>query len=79
MEMSFLSQDVLKWYTRSSRTLESEEVKQIIDAKENHIDVHIFVKKDDDEGSDFYYLVKQLQTKILFNKIKWMMGNQLFI
>ena len=31
----FLSQDVLKWYTRSNRTLESEEVKQIIDAKEN--------------------------------------------
>ena len=52
----FLSQDVLKWYTRSNRTLESEEVKKIIDAKENHIDVHIFVKKDDDEGSDFYYL-----------------------
>ena len=54
----FLSQDVLKWYTRSSRTLESEEVKKIIDAKENDIDVHIFVKKDDDEGSDFYYLGK---------------------
>ena len=59
----FLSQDVLKWYTRSSRTLESEEVKQIIDAKENHIDVHIFVKKDDDEGSDFYYLGKATPDK----------------
>ena len=54
----FLSQDVLKWYTRSNRTLESEEVKKIIDAKENNIDIHIFVKKDDDEGSDFYYLGK---------------------
>ena len=52
----FLSPDVLKWYTRSNRTLESQEVRQIIDAKENHIDVHIFVKKDDDEGTDFYYL-----------------------
>ena len=59
----FLSQDVLKWYTRSSRTLESEEVKQIINAKENHIDVHIFVKKDDDEGSDFYYLGKATPDK----------------
>ena len=59
----FLSPDVLKWYTRSSRTLESEEVKQIINAKENHIDVHIFVKKDDDEGSDFYYLGKATPDK----------------
>ena len=54
----FLSPDVLKWYTRSNRTLESEEVKKIIDAKENNIDIHIFVKKDNDEGSDFYYLGK---------------------
>ena len=59
----FLSPDVLKWYTRSNRTLESEEVKQIINAKENHIDVHIFVKKDDDEGSDFYYLGKATPDK----------------
>ncbi|HDR7711716.1 TPA: DEAD/DEAH box helicase [Bacillus cereus] len=54
----FLNQDVLKWYTRSNRTLKSKEVQTIIDAKENNIDVHIFVKKDDDEGSDFYYLGK---------------------
>ena len=59
----FLSQDVLKWYTRSNRTLESEEVKKIINAKENNIDVHIFVKKDDDEGSDFYYLGKATPDK----------------
>ena len=56
--MNSLSQDVLKWYTRSNRTLKSKEVKTIIDAKENNIDVHIFVKKDNDEGSDFYYLGK---------------------
>lgn len=54
----FLSPEVLKWYTRSNRSLESEEVKKIIEAKENNIDIHIFVKKDDDEGSDFYYLGK---------------------
>lgn len=49
----FLNQDVLKWYTRSNRTLKSKEVQTIIDAKENNIDVHIFVKKDDDEGATF--------------------------
>lgn len=54
----FLNQELLKWYTRSNRTLNSEEVKTIIDSEEKNISVHIFVKKDDDEGSDFYYLGK---------------------
>ncbi|MCD7034138.1 DEAD/DEAH box helicase [Metabacillus sp. GX 13764] len=54
----FLSQDLLKWFTRSNRTLESKEVKDIIQADENCIDLHIFVKKEDGEGSDFYYLGK---------------------
>ncbi|HHY22019.1 MAG TPA: DEAD/DEAH box helicase [Bacilli bacterium] len=54
----FLSQDVIKWYTRSNRKLTSEEVQTIIQAEEKQIDVHIFVKKDDGEGTDFYYLGK---------------------
>jgi len=54
----FINPEVLKWYTRSNRTLESDEVRKIIEAQENNIDIHIFVKKDDDEGSDFYYLGK---------------------
>jgi len=53
-----LDQNTLKWYTRSKRTLQSEEVRTIIEAEKNQIDIHIFVKKDDDEGSDFYYLGK---------------------
>ncbi|WP_407728564.1 DUF3427 domain-containing protein (plasmid) [Priestia megaterium] len=59
----FLDREVLKWYTRSNRSLKSEEVKKIIEAKENNIDIHIFVKKDDDEGSDFYYLGKAIPDK----------------
>lgn len=59
----FLNQDVLKWYTRSNRTLNSEEVKTIIHAEEKNIDIHIFVKKDNDEGSDFYYLGKATPDK----------------
>lgn len=54
----FLSQDVLRWSTKSNRTLESQEVKTIIESRERNIDLHIFVKKDDDEGTDFYYLGK---------------------
>ncbi|OPA73459.1 NgoFVII family restriction endonuclease [Paenibacillus selenitireducens] len=52
----FVSPSIFKWFTRSNRTLQSEEVQKIIMAEENNIDIHIFVKKDDDEGSDFYYL-----------------------
>ncbi|SFT19167.1 DUF3427 domain-containing protein [Paenibacillus sp. BC26] len=58
-EDELLSPQVLKWFTRRNRTIHSEEVKKIIDAKENGIEVHIFVKKDDDEGgSDYYYFGK---------------------
>ena len=56
----FISPDLFKWYTRSNRTLHSNEVQTIIQAKENNIDIHLFVKKDDDEGTDFYYLGKGL-------------------
>ncbi|WP_249872447.1 DUF3427 domain-containing protein [Oceanobacillus saliphilus] len=52
----FISPELFKWYTRSNRTLESEEVQKIIHAVENNIDVHLFVKKDDDEGTGFYYM-----------------------
>ncbi|KIL37722.1 helicase [Cohnella kolymensis] len=55
----FLSPTTLKWFTRSKRTLRSEEVRKIVEANENDLHIQIFVKKDDDEGgSDFYYLGK---------------------
>lgn len=52
----FINPEVFKWSTRSNRTLASEEVIKIIHAKEQGIALHLFVKKDDDEGGDFYYL-----------------------
>jgi hypothetical protein len=54
----FVSPEILKWSTRSRRTLESEEVRTIIDADSQLIDLHVFVKKDDAEGTEFYYLGK---------------------
>lgn len=53
-----ISDHVLHWFTRSNRTLKSTEVQKIINAEQNNIDLHIFVKKDNDEGRDFYYLGK---------------------
>ncbi|WP_138224767.1 DUF3427 domain-containing protein [Paenibacillus algicola] len=54
----FISPEVLKWSTRSRRTLESEEVRTILEADEREIDLHVFIKKDDAEGTEFYYLGK---------------------
>ncbi len=53
-----MNRTTLKWYTRSNRSLKSEEVLKIVNAKKNQIDIHIFIKKDDDDGRDFYYLGK---------------------
>ena len=52
-EDSFLSESTLRWFTRSKRTLQSKEVQAIV---ENHVPLYLFAKKDDAEGTDFYYL-----------------------
>lgn len=52
----FIDQNLFKWYTRSNRTLESQEVNKIINAETNNVEIHFFVKKDNGEGNDFYYL-----------------------
>ncbi|XKE94438.1 DEAD/DEAH box helicase [Metaplanococcus flavidus] len=54
----FINQEIFKWSTRSNRTLLSPEVQTIINAEQNNIDLHLFIKKDNDEGGDFYYLGK---------------------
>ncbi len=55
-----INQETMHWFTRSNRSLVSEEVKKILEARENGTDIHVFVKKDDDEGGDFYYLGRAL-------------------
>lgn len=52
-EDQLLDTTAMLWYTRSRRTLASDEVRAIVD---NDVDLHVFVKKDDAEGTDFYYL-----------------------
>lgn len=48
-----LDQSTFLWYTRSRRTLDSAEVRAIVD---NDVTLHVFAKKDDADGPDFYYL-----------------------
>lgn len=63
----FIAPDVFHWFTRSNLTLNSKEVKAIIAAKENNTTIHLFTKKDDGEGFDFYYMG---QTTIIENTPK---------
>lgn len=51
-EDALLDETSMRWFSRSRRTLASDEVKAIV---EGDVDVHVFVKKDDVE-SDHYYL-----------------------
>ncbi len=43
----------LKWYTRTPRHLDSAEVKRLL---QKDMKLHIFVKRSDAEGKDFFYL-----------------------
>lgn len=52
----FLSPELFRWYTRNRLTLDSNEVKTILSYKESGMKIHLFTKKDDGEGTDFYYL-----------------------
>lgn len=51
-EDALIDESSMRWFSRSRRTLASDEVKAIVDGD---VDVHVFVKKDDVE-SDHYYL-----------------------
>lgn len=53
---TFINEKAFHWYTRSSLTLESKEVKQILQSQNLGIDVHLFVQKDELEKGEFYYL-----------------------
>ena len=49
----FISKEVFSWMTRSRVKLESKEAQSIIN---DNLQIHIFVKKSDDEGKKFYYI-----------------------
>lgn len=54
---SFINTNTFRWYTKSNRTLNSQEVINIINAVEKGITLHLFVKKDDATyAANFYYL-----------------------
>jgi len=52
----FENNEIFSWMTRSNLNLNSKEVKEVIDYKKNSIGIHLFIKKSDDEGKEFYYI-----------------------
>lgn len=52
----FINESLLHWYSRSNLTTASTEVQDIIYSAEREISLHIFVKREESEGTEFYYL-----------------------
>ena len=52
----FLNRNTFSWMTRSNVRLNSTEPVQIRNYKESGLNIYLFIKKEDGEGSDFYYL-----------------------
>lgn len=55
-EDELLNESTLKWFSKNKRTLESPDVKAILNSPTNGLDLKLFIIKDDAEGGDFYYL-----------------------
>jgi hypothetical protein len=51
----FLNNRELQWMSKSKRTLESSDVKTIRNYK-NGLRIPLFIKKSNDEGTEFYYM-----------------------
>ncbi|WP_368645554.1 DEAD/DEAH box helicase [Alkalibacterium putridalgicola] len=67
-EDELLDSSTMKWFTKSPRTLKSPEVEKLKDPL--NWTYRLFVKKSDDEGSDFYYLGKVEPVQSSLKEIK---------
>ena len=67
-EDGFMNPSEFKWMTKSNRTLESNDVKQLRD-KENPLSILLFVKKDNGEGTDFYFIGQVDPKEDSFNQV----------
>ena len=73
----FLDQKTFSWMSRNKRTLESTEIKELIRAKNEKIPVDLFMKKDDEEDNQFFYIGAMHPIKLKQTTIKDNEGNDL--
>ncbi|BBM86849.1 DUF3427 domain-containing protein [Candidatus Uabimicrobium amorphum] len=52
----FINRYEFNWMSRSKRTLESKEIIAIRNHQKNELRLPLFIKKSNDEGTDFYYM-----------------------
>ena len=50
---TLVDESTMRWFSKSRRTLVSDEIQPILS---NEVELHVFVKRDDADGGDFYYL-----------------------
>jgi len=55
-EDEFMNSQVLRWSSKHHRTLASKDVQHILNADKDGTIIHMFLKKDDGEGTESYYL-----------------------
>ncbi|MGX7031367.1 DEAD/DEAH box helicase [Vagococcus zengguangii] len=56
-EDGFVDSQTIQWFTKAPRTINSPEVRYLQEHGQT-ANIHFFIKKADDHGSDFYYLGK---------------------
>lgn len=69
-EDCFIDNTRFSWMSRSRRTSKSDEVAALINQQNNNIKIMLFVKKNDGEGSDFYYMGNMKYNSFLDMKMK---------
>jgi superfamily II DNA or RNA helicase/HKD family nuclease len=73
-EDALLDPSTMRWFSKSNRTLQSKDVKQFVDGR---VEIHVFVKKDDAEGSDHYHLGQAKVTEAIETKMAGDDGREL--
>ena len=54
----FIDKKLFSWMTKNKRNMNSKDVKQIRNFEKNNLKLFLFVKNNDSEGKEFYYLGK---------------------
>lgn len=71
----FINNSEFKWMTKSNRTLNSNDVKSIKEHK-NSLNILLFIKKHNGEGSDFYFVGEVIPKEDSFIEVKMIDKNQ---
>lgn len=52
----FKDKQTISWVTTTPRTFESKDIKKIMNYEDENIMFHLFIKKNNDDGKEFYYI-----------------------